>query len=215
MKKIIPYKKIDEALLSLDNGGRFYNILTKPNDGTITQSELGKIGGLFNDRQKLILILEMSLTLFQENEKQIILSKLDAPLKQTYLKYKPQQVLPSQANEKGVVASNAILKGIPKLVDKKSDFKGFIMVPISAGKTMTFVMIPLIDKYDVYELRDEISAETFIIAHARNSKKLPYEKMLVGGLLKELKPGEREGGNTQKFLEANYYISGQLENQTL
>ncbi|TXD83819.1 hypothetical protein ESY86_07165 [Subsaximicrobium wynnwilliamsii] len=207
MKKISPYKQIDEALLALDNGGRFYNILTKSNDGIISQSELGKIGGLFNDKQKMILFLEMSMISFEDEEKEIILSKLDGDLKQTYLKYKSQKLLPSEANEKGILASNAILTGVPKLVDKKSDFNGFIMVPIMAGKAMIFVMIPIIDNYNIYELRDEKTSDTFIIAHSRNSEKLPNKKIIIAGLLKELKSEKNEDSKTVKFLEANYYIS--------
>lgn len=207
MKRIIPYKEVNEAVLSLDNGGRFYNILTKSNDGIIDQSELGKVGGLFNDKQKMILFLEMSMSSLNSEEKDIILSKLDEDLKQTYAKYKAQKLRPSEANTKGKVASNAILKGVPKLIDKKSDFNGFIMVPIMAGKAMTFIMIPIIDNYNVYELRDEKTSETFLIAHSRNSEKLPNEKIIIAGLLKELKSGKNETSKKIKFLEANYYIS--------
>ncbi|TVZ28102.1 hypothetical protein JM83_3202 [Gillisia sp. Hel_I_86] len=207
MKRIIPYKEVNEAVLSLDNGGRFYNLLTKSNDGIIDQSELGKVGGLFNDKQKMILFLEMSMSSLSSEEKEIILSKLDEDLKQTYAKYKSQKLLPSEANIKGIIAANAILKGVPKLIDKKSDFNGFIMVPIMAGKAMTFVMIPIIDNYNVYELRDEKTSETFLIAHSRNSEKLPSEKIIIAGLLKELKSGKNENSKKIKFLEANYYIS--------
>ncbi|CAL65684.1 hypothetical protein [Christiangramia forsetii] len=207
MKRINPYKEINEALSSLDNGGRFYNILAKSNDGIITQSELGKIGGVFNDKQKVILFLEMSMISLKDEEKQEILSKLDEELKQTYLKYKPQNLLPSKANENGVIASNAILTGVPKLIDNKSDFNGFIMVPIMAGKVMSFIMIPMIDNYDVYELRDEKTSETFIIAHSRGSEKLPSEKIIIAGLLKELKSEKDENSEAVKFLEVNYYIS--------
>jgi len=52
MKKVNPYRYVDEALSSLDNGGRFYNIFTKAMDGIISKSELGKVGGVFNDKQK-------------------------------------------------------------------------------------------------------------------------------------------------------------------
>ena len=207
MKRIIPYKEVNEAVLSLDNGGRFYNLLTKSNDGLINQSELGKVGGLFNDKQKMILFLEMSMSSLNSEEKEIILSKLDEDLKQTYTKYKSQKLLPSEANTKGIVAANAILTGVPKLIDKKSDFNGFIMVPIMAGKAMTFVMIPIIDNYNVYELRDEKTSETFLIAHSRNSEKLPSEKIIIAGLLKELQSGKNDNNKKIKFLEANYYIA--------
>lgn len=207
MKKITPYEEINEALLSLDNGGRFYNILTKSNDGKIDQSELGKVGGLFNDKQKMILFLELSMTFLKNEERKIIIGKLDKDLKQTYLNFKSQILLPSEANEKGIIASNAILTGVPKLVDEKSDFNGFIFVPIMTGKVMTFIMIPIIDNYNVYELRDEKTSETFIIAHSRDSKILPNEKIIIAGVFKELKSEKNENSQTLKFLEANYYIS--------
>lgn len=207
MKKITPYEEINEALLSLDNGGRFYNILTKSNDGKIDQSELGKVGGLFNDKQKMILFLELSMTFLKNEERKIIIGKLDKDLKQTYLNFKSQILLPSEANEKGIIASNAILTGVPKLVDEKPDFNGFIFVPIMTGKVMTFIMIPIIDNYNVYELRDEKTSETFIIAHSRDSKILPNEKIIIAGVFKELKSEKNENSQTLKFLEANYYIS--------
>lgn len=206
MKKISPFKEINEALLSLDNGGRFYNILAKCNDGIIDQSEIGKIGGLFNDKQKIILFLEMSLSLLKSEEKEIVISKLDSKLKLTYLKYEPQILLPSEVEEKGKLASNAILRGIPKLINNKSDFKAFIMMPIMAGKAVTFILIPIFENYNVYELRDEKTSDTFLIAHTKNSKTLPNEKITVAGLIKELKSEKDKNGKVVKFLEALYYI---------
>lgn len=204
MEIVTPYTEINEALHSLDNGGRFYNLLTKAEDGIISQAELGKTGGIFNDKQQMILFLELSISELRPAEKETIISKLDENLKESYLKYKPQNLLPSEVNEKGILASNLILKGVPELIDSKSDFKGFVMVPIMTGKTTTFTFIPLVDRYDVYELRDEKTSETFIIAHSRRFDKLPNEKMIVAGVLKELK--ENEDGEKHKFLEAIYRV---------
>ncbi|WP_405606214.1 hypothetical protein [Polaribacter sp. Asnod1-A03] len=204
MQKVKPYTKINEALLSLDNGGRFYNLFTKAKDGVISQAELGKIGGIFNDKQKMILFLELSLSKLTATEKEIILKKLDEKLKIDYLKYKPQNLLPSEVIEKSVLSSNIILTGIPKLIDSKSDFKGFIMIPIMTGKVMTFSMIPIIENYDVYELKNEESSETFIIAHSKSSDKLPNKKIVIAGVLKELE--KDKNGNKKTFLEAIYLI---------
>jgi hypothetical protein len=206
MKKIAPYTEINTAISSLDNGGRFYNVMTKADDGVISQAELGKVGGLFNDKQKMILFLELSMLKLNSTEKETIISKLDKNLKEVYLKYKPQNLLPSEVDEKGILSSNMILTGVPKLIDSKSDFKGFFMVPIMVGKVMTFTMIPIIDSYDVYELRDETSSESFIIAHSRDANKLPNEKIIIAGVLKELKADDNEESSSRKFLEAVYYI---------
>lgn len=37
MKQIEPYINVDEAIRALDNGGRFYNVLTHAEDGIIPQ----------------------------------------------------------------------------------------------------------------------------------------------------------------------------------
>ena len=77
MKKVSPYKTINEAIQSLDNGGRFYNILTKADDGIINQAELGKVGGVFNDKQQMILFFEMSILGLIQADKDSIISKFD------------------------------------------------------------------------------------------------------------------------------------------
>lgn len=204
MEIVKPFTKINEAISSLDNGGRFYNVLTKAKDGIISQAELGKLGGIFNDKQNMILFLELSISKLKESEKETIISKLDESLKEAYLKYKPQHLLPSQVNEKGILASTIVLTGVPELIDSKTDFNGFIMIPIMTGKTMTFTLIPMIDTYDVYELRDEKTSETFIIAHSKSSEKLPNKKMVIAGVLKELEKDKQ--GIKKKFLEAIYYV---------
>ena len=203
MKKIEPYKNINEATLSLDNGGRFYNVLTKSNDGIISSSELGKVAGLFIDKQKMVLFLDLAISNFDVNTKEKIVDSLDVSLRSTYEKYKSHELLPSEAYDKGILSSNSIITGFPKKIDSKSDFNGVIFIPV--GNSM--IAIPLIDKYDVYEIRDEVSDDTFLIAHARGSIVLPEKKIKVAGVLKELKSNKNEKKASKKFLEALYYLN--------
>lgn len=206
MKQIKPYVNVSEAISSLDNGGRFYNVLTHAEDGIISQSEVGKVGGLFNEKQKVILFLELSISKLDASAKADLVSKLDDGLQKSYQKYKPQELLPSEANSKGVLSANAIITGFPKLVDSKSDFTGVILIPIMTGKAMTFIPVPIIEKYDIYEIRDEASSETFLIAHAKDADKLPEQKIKVAGVLKELKMKKGDEGSAKKFLEINYFL---------
>ena len=76
-----------------------------------------------------------------------------------------------------------------------------------AGKVMVFIPVPLVDSYDVYEIRDENSSETFLIAHARGAEKLPEQLIKVAGVLKELKSNKEEENGSKKFLEINYFIN--------
>ena len=210
MKQIQPYFHLNEALSSLDNGGHFYNLFSNAEDGKISQAELAKVGGVFNERQQLILFLELSISGLGADAKEELLSKFDEGLMASYQKYKAQELVPSEALNKGIIAGNAIITGIPIMVDSRSDFKGFVIVPIMAGKVMTLIPVPIIDTYDVYEVRDEISSQTFFIAHAKGSEKLPAEKIKVAGVLKEFKAYEEEENASGKFLEVNYYLSWRL-----
>ena len=202
MKKIEPYKNINEATLSLDNGGRFYNVLTKSDDGIISTSELGKVAGLFIDKQKMVLFLDLAISNFDVNAKEKIVNSLDASLRSTYEKYKSHELLPSEAYDKGILSSNSIITGFPNKIDSKSDFHGVMVLPL--GKS--FVVMPIIDKYDVYEIRDEVSDDTFLIAHARGSIVLPEKKIKVAGVLKELKANKNEKKASKRLLEVLYYL---------
>ncbi|MES2653499.1 MAG: hypothetical protein V4663_17310 [Bacteroidota bacterium] len=205
MKQIIPYQNITEALMHLDNGGRFYNLSSKAEDGEITVAELTKVAGMFNERQKLVLFLELSMSHLPKEDQVAIISKLDDRLRKDFLKYKAQELMASEAEERGILASNAIITGIPIKKESKSEFKGIILIPISTGKSMTFVPIPIIDQYDIYEVRDDYTSETFLIAHHRDKDKLPAEKIKVAGVLKELEIKTDDVKGHQKFLEINYY----------
>ncbi len=205
MRKINSFKKVSDAISELDNGGRFYNILTKAEDGVISKPEVGKVAGLFSDKQKMVLFLDLSMIDLSTDQKSEILAKFDDQLLSVYNQHQSQRLLPSEAHEKGIISSNAILTGVPKLSDSKSDFKGFIMVPIVVGNITTFSLIPLIDQYDIYEIRDEDSSETFFIAHDKGQAKLPEKKLRIAGVFKELKADEEEKKASKKFLEAVYY----------
>lgn len=205
MKKITPFQNFKDANNILDNGGRFYNILTRADDGEITTAEIGKVAGLYNDKQKMVLYFAMSVSELDRGDRKKIEAALSDNLKRAYEKFPLQILKPSEAESVAILSSNAIIEGIPKMIESKSDFQGFIMVPISTGKTTSFMMIPIIDQYDVYEIRDQASADIFLIAHARGVEKLPEKYIRVGGVFKELKLKEGKKETPKVFLEAFYY----------
>ena len=114
-------------------------------------------------------------------------------------------LLPSEAESKGVASKSAILTGYPRFVEDKTVFNGFILLPISTGKVTTFVMIPIMDKYDIYELKDESSSEKTFISNVRGSKRLPVELSRFGGILKETSLDKEGEKKDRLFLEAFYY----------
>ncbi len=204
MKKITPFKNVADAMEALDNGGRFFNFLSKADDGTIDQSELGKVVGVFSDKQQMIIFLELSMIDLSVAEKNTIISKLETKLQKSYHKYKPQKLQISEVSKMGEISSSAMVSGIPHKIDSKTQFNGFIMFPIIVNNVTTFTMIPLIDHYEVYEIQDVNSDEKIMVAHHQGAEPLPNKKVTLGGVFKELK--EEDASATNKFLEIVYCI---------
>ena len=192
-------------MMSIDNGGRFFNLLTRANDGNISASELGKVAGVLGDKQKMVLFLEMSLSKLSDSSVSSIRSALSSELKQAYRRYQPRHYSPTEANKQGVRSQSAIVTGVPKFVKANSDFTGFIMIPMVANGITTMMMIPMIDHYDVYEIRDEETDEDFLIAHARSAKNLPQVHCCFGGILKELKSNNKNDSKKRVYLNTIYY----------
>lgn len=206
MKKIKPFKSVYEAMKSLDNGGRFYNIFTKAADNVISGAELSKVAGFGQSYQKSMLFLQMSISELNDFDQQKIISRLSDKLKETYQKYLAQEYTPSEVESNAKVSTSIILTGVPKLKESKSEFSGFIYVPIQAGNVTTFVMVPIMEEYDVYDLEDEKTGDSFVIAHIKNKENLPERPIKVGGILKELKEEEKEESSTKVYLEAAYHL---------
>lgn len=199
MRHIVPYNSIEDALQALDNGGRFYNLFTKANDGIIEQVEIKKVGGDFTTQKQMILFLEMSLIdLTKENQIKIV-EKLDKGLQSAYEKFKFKKVTFKVADV--LKSSNTIIKGIPELIDEESNFKGFISSP------KTRMLIPMRDEYELYKVHDEYSSETFIIAQQKGQMKLPIKSVIIGGEIKEMLETENKNRSKSIYIEGVYYIN--------
>ena len=206
MQKIIPYKTVRDAHSALDNGGRFYNFLTAADDGQIEASELAKVAGVFTDQQKMILYLDMAIGRLPPDEASSVISAMTEELQAQYQVHRPNHFTPAQANQSGRSVTSATVTGIPRHVQSSSDFTGFIMVPVTTGKMTTFVMVPMIDQYDVYEVCDVDTKDEFLIAHVRGVQKLPQAVVTVGGILKELQGDKESKPKHSLFLESLYFV---------
>ncbi|UTW64522.1 hypothetical protein KFE98_10400 [bacterium SCSIO 12741] len=203
MKKIEPFKSREEALEVLDNGGRFYNLWTQAHDGVITPAELGKASGIFQDKQQMMLFLDMSLAQLSVEDKEAILSSLDESLQQTYTKFAVHDLNAENSADEVELSSLAKINGVPQMVDSKSMFEGFMMFPIITGDVTTFSLIPMLDEYQVYNVELEGSYEV-MVAHSKGTDTLPKGPITVGGILKEWFDGDQEGAGY--FLEIIYYL---------
>lgn len=202
MKEVTAFNTTEDAIVSLDNGGRFFDMMSKPDDGVISQAEVAKVAGVFSDKQSTVLFLDMALANLSSEERTRIVSHLSPTFKAAYEKYKPLWLFPSEAARNGVASSSVIVTGVPTLLRSVKDFVGFILVPA----VKAFVLIPLIDKYDVYEIRDEVSSDIFLIAHAKGAGKLPQKMVKVAGIVKQLKARKEEEDGSKNYLEVLYFM---------
>ncbi len=204
MKEIIPFIDMKTAKAELDNGGRFYNWLTDANDGEVELSELARFAGVFSDKQKMFLYLELALSNLDDAQRQEVLNLLSDDLKALKVQFQPVHYSPALALQNGSAGEAAVIRGIPRHVEAKTQFSGFVMIPIVAGNVTTFSMIPIIDRYDVYEVYDCDHEQTFIVAHAKNKAKFEFRETLIAGVMKEFK-NTKDERQENLFLEACYF----------
>jgi hypothetical protein len=61
MRQVRPYRTIQCARKSLDNGGRFYHLWTKSGDDVVDAGELARAAGVYSSDIKAFLHFEMVL----------------------------------------------------------------------------------------------------------------------------------------------------------
>ncbi|MDP8246165.1 MAG: hypothetical protein P9L94_18930 [Candidatus Hinthialibacter antarcticus] len=205
MRKLAPYKTKRGAIVALDNGGRFYNFLTQADDGEISPAELGKAAGVFSSRQQMFLYLEMAIAELDDQSVTDIFKHLSPALKNSAKKFRPVHYTPAEATANGKPSKSAIVIGTPTYMESCSDFVGFIFIPISTGKTTTMMMVPIIDQYDVYEVRDRATDQQFLLAHTKGQKKLEPVETRFGGVIKKLQAKKGKPQKHKVFLETLYY----------
>ena len=207
MKQIVSYRTLQGALNALDNGGRFYNVFTKAKDEVITDSELYKAAGVFSGKAQAFLFFELALSDLPEIDREQVIQCLSPALRSTYLRQRPKrteiEVFERQVQEPDAV----IVAGFPVFLEDKTQFSGFIMIPIFTGKTMMFTMIPIFDKFDIYEVYSDsdLQGDKTIIATVRGSKRLATEMTTFGGIVKKLKFKDKSKRKHSLYVETLFY----------
>lgn len=205
MNKIRPYRTEAGLIKALDNGGRFFNVFTDSDDGRIQKAELARVAGVFTDLQKMALYLEMALAGLDDRQARRVWQAIEPSFASELKGQRIRHYTPADARQRGVASRPAVITGVPHYVQTKTDMMGFIMVPITNGKTTTMIMVPLMDQYRVYEVRDEQTDEDFLIAHERGGRRLAPVRTRLGGVLKRIKAKKKIKPRHELYLEALYY----------
>lgn len=207
MRELKPYRTMHGLQRAIDNGGRFYNLLTTADDRVVTRAELAKAAGVFSAGVNAFLFLEMAQQELSADDQESVVGLLEANLRRKYRNSRPQVLFPSQIEAQGSAGRSVIVTGYPRFVEDRTQFSGFIMIPIMAGSVTTFVMIPIFDKFDVYEVFDDrrMRKPNSMIATVRG-KRLSHEGPIrFGGILRKLTFKDKTAKSHDFYLETVFY----------
>lgn len=206
MKQIIPFTSFQEAIQEFDNGGNFFNVFSHAKDGVISPAELGKVAGVKNDNQAMILFMVMAISHLDNHSRERVLARLDSELFDLYEKYRPVHMSLDQFTDRGKASISTTLVGTPKKIRTSSDFGGTILVPIVVGTVTSFTMVPIENAFEIYELTATESDAVVIIAHHKEKEPLPERKLRVGGMITAITQAGEIATPNKVFLEVQFYM---------
>ncbi len=207
MRELKPYQTMQGLRRAIDNGGRFYNFFTDADDHVVTRAELAKAAGAFTAGVNAYLFLEMAQQGLQPGDRQKIIGLLESDLRKDYRRNRPQTLLPSDIEKHGVAGRSVIATGFPRFVEDRTQFSGFIMIPIMAGKVTTFTMIPIYDQFDVYEVFDDrrMRKPNSMVATVRGQRLSHDGPIRFGGILRKLQFKDKTKKSHKFYLETVFY----------
>ena len=207
MRELKPYRTLQGLRKAIDNGGRFYNLLTHADDHIVTRAELAKAAGAFTAGINAYLFLEMAQQGLQPDDRQKIIGLLDSDLRKAYRGSRPQTLLPSEIEKHGVAGRPVIATGFPRFVEDRTQFSGFIMFPITSGNVTTFMMIPIFDQFDVYEVFDNrrMRKPNSMVATVRGQRLSHDGPIRFGGVLRKLQFKDKTKKLHKFYLETVFY----------
>lgn len=202
MEQITPFNSASQAIDALDNGGQFYNIFTKADDDLISQSEVSKVAGAGLQKQKAVLFLNLAMTNLTAREQQEIEGRFDDNLSDSFQKYAPQKIDSHAELESLKAGTGVIISGVPRKIEGEGVISGYISIPVID----VFTLIPISETYIVYEIKDDVSGQSVLVAHDKDAGLLPETKLNIAGVIKQFQLAQDDESDFQKFIEVDFYI---------
>ncbi|HJN45699.1 MAG: hypothetical protein CL477_08720 [Acidobacteria bacterium] len=206
MQQVQPYRTERGLLKALDNGGRFYNVFTKAGDNQVTRAELAAAAG-GGSAAKAALFFDMAQVGLGDAARARANRALGPKASKDYKKHRPITVRPSEVDAGGKNEQGVIVQGVPRFLRDKSQFTGMMMLPISTGTVTTFMMIPLYDQFDVYEVFDDrrMRRPCCVVATTRGIEFAANQPVRFAGILKKMEAEKDTERRHRFYLEAHYY----------
>ncbi|QDV45334.1 hypothetical protein Enr13x_52100 [Stieleria neptunia] len=209
MLEVKAFKSVNDLIGELDNGGRFYHLFSHADDKIVTKGELAKAAGQLVGANNAFLFLKLATLGFSEAEKFAILNMLEPNLRERYRESMPKVINPSSVDHEGKAGDAVVVEGPVEHCHDKTQFGGFIMIPITVGEITTYTMTPIFDNYAVYRVFDEENRDSkercAVIAVPLNIEFADGDRVRFAGYLRDLEFNEGEVRTNSYYLEATYY----------
>ncbi len=162
---------------------------------------------MFGSKPKAVLFFEMAQQALAPHARTRAVAALGPKARNDRKKFLPVMLRPSLVESKGRAGGCVIVEGYPRFLKNKTEFTGMLMIPIVSGSVTTFVMVPLYDQFDVYEVFDDrrMQRPYCVLATTRGAKFPTGDPVRLGGILRELKAKKKTERQHKFYLEACYY----------
>ena len=205
MKKLIPYKTVRGALAALDNGGRFFNLFSRPSDGVISRGELSKATGQLLNIKQSSLFFAMMLDRLPEADRETVIARLAASLRRKVRRNYPKRIGPealaAHKKEKGPL----IVEGVPLYCRSQNQFTSFITIPVQADSVTTQMMIPIYEEFSMYYLESETKVPV-PIAVPKKVTRLPERSMKFGGFVQPASSSKEKPDSSDCYFTPVFYL---------
>ncbi len=201
MEQVIPFKSASQAIEKLDNGGEFYNIFTQADDDLISQSEVSKVAGARLEKQKSVLFLKLAMANLTPREQQEIEGRFDDKLSDNFNKYNPENLIAIDDIESIKPGTGVLINGIPRKIEGEGVVSGYMSIAVID----VFTLIPISETYTVYEIKDENSGKSILVAHDKDAGILPELKLKIAGVVKQFQLAQDQESEFEKFIEVDYF----------
>jgi hypothetical protein len=191
----------------MDNGGRFFNLFAHAKDEKVDFSELARVAGVYASFSEAFLFFELSVARLPPKAKDRLVARFSRFLKAMYRANRPRSLRPSRIELDGKAGDAVIVTGCPRRMEDREELASMMMIPISAGDFSSFMMVPVFDRFDAYEVFDteESTPPRTLIATSRGSKHLDSRPTTLAGYLKRMQFDDPTGSQHGIFLETLYY----------
>lgn len=207
MREIKPYKTESGLMKAVDNGGRLFNLFSRGGDQVITEGELAKAAGAISAGVYAYLFFDMACQELPDEARRRAIDSLEPRLRKSYGENRPLATRPSHFGENPTLGRGVIITGYVRPLEDPFAKQAQVNIAISAGGGTGYEKIPLLEKYDVFEMFDDesMTGGKAIAAVDRGAQFAAGKKVRLGGILEKLFYVEKDPRRPRVFLDTLFY----------